>query len=220
MNARIVPVTRGRRHSAVKIATQRHAWQTDKDPLLYGRWDRHQSTTLIYSEISIPSDAAVWAKTLFGWEAFANVLDERHASHRSVDHHSSQNAVERSAWATLSQRLWASVEDGEDRLNKLAYKARLARSVRIGLRDMWPDRPVERLQTYVRDLLTSRGMVVDWVVRKTDNGDRFAHFMLTLRRIDTDDWCRLKARDWDRYDLFKRISEQARQFRRQEVLDE
>jgi len=153
---------------------------------------------LKHSEILLPESAPDWAQEAFGLPAFeeacADILSESEDPGVAVI----DTEVVRAAWAKLSEQLWTSVEDGEERLNKHKSKAWLTRSVTLAIPNMLSrEHQIELVQNYIRAAFTAQGMVADWVLHDTGTDNPHAHILLTLRTLDDEDWSRKKAIQWD-----------------------
>jgi len=156
-----------------------------------------------HSEILLPESAPDWVQEAFGRPAFeetcADVLsDLEDPGVAMID-----TAVERAAWALLSEQLWRSVEEGEDRLNKRRRDAALARRVTLAVPRMLERKhQITLLRGYIEEAYTSLGMIADWVLRNSANDNRHdnphALILLTMRRLAGEDWNRLKAYEWNK----------------------
>ena len=113
------------------------------------------------------------------------------------------------AWARVSEQLWRSVEDSEDRLNKRRRDAALARRVTLAVPRMLDlERQITLLRGYIQEAYTSLGMVADWVLRDVvndnPNDNPHALILLTMRRLEGEDWSHKKAIQWDKKTVFYR----------------
>ena len=156
-----------------------------------------KAAELVHSEIAVPEHAPAWVVENFGQAAFEKALAEFRAEAAKDGVPISDEEAARLAWAKLSERLWNSVEDGEDRLNKFPTKAQLARSVTLALpRMLSREAQVALMRGFVSEVYTGRGMIADWVIHETGDGNPHVHVMLTLRDLGETDWG-LKNRDWN-----------------------
>ena len=193
-NVSIISRSKGR--SAVAAAAYRHATQMD---------DRGSKTNdysgktkeLVHSEVGIPENAPAWVRDAFGQAGFEKALKEVWAEAAKEGVEISDERAARMAWARVSEALWNSVDDGEDRLNKCPDKARLARSVTLALpRMLSREAQIELMRGYVEEVLTGQGMIADWVLHDTGDGNPHVHVMLTTRDPGEADWGP-KNRSWN-----------------------
>lgn len=191
-------LSRGKNQSALAAAAYRHATQMG---FISGEitesyaWKQNE---LQHSQISIPQNLPSWAETCFGSSAFVNVCEHIQYDEAQQEKELSHFAIERQAWAVLSERLWQSVEMGEDNLNKRKKTAQLARSVTIAIPNVLSrDHQIELIEGYIGEAFTSHGMVADWVIHDTGTGNPHAHILLTLRTLGEDDWHHKKPREWN-----------------------
>ncbi len=155
---------------------------------------------LKHAEIALPG-AAAWAVEAFGEAAFYRALEEvrDEAKGRVL----TDGQAERAAWARVSEQLWTSVEDGEDRLNRRRKDARLARTVTIALPAMLSrSSQIALMRGYVEETFTAQGMIADWVLHDTGDGNPHVHVMLTLREIGEEYWG-LKNRGWNHVSMLQ-----------------
>ena len=183
---------------AVASAAYRHATQMQD-----GRGGPTQDYSgkrreLKHAEVMLPADAAGWARAAFGPAAFEAALRAVRAEAAAEGRQLTEGQAERAAWARVSERLWTSVEDGEDRLNRRKRQAQLARMVIVALpRVLSRAGQIDLMRGYIEEAFTSQGMIADWVLHDTGNGNPHAHIMLTMREIGETDWA-LKNREWNR----------------------
>ena len=159
-----------------------------------------KAAEVVHSEIAVPEGLPEWADKTLGAAAFEKALAEVRAAAKGED--VSEDVLERRAWALVSESLWNSVEDGENRLNKHAPRAQYARSLTIALpKEPSREDQIELMRGYIRETFTSQGMVADWVLHDKDDGNPHVHVMLTTREIGDDDWGK-KQRDWNSSALY------------------
>ena len=194
----VAVISRGKNQSAVAAAAYRHAAQMSFSGGTVTKDYRFKLSELVHAEIALPSTAPARAIHRFGSDAFQQTYDDlRYESHLRGDGVSATE-LERATWSRLSEQLWQSVEAGEDRLNKFRNRARVARSVTLALPSLLKrECQIELVQGYVKEAFTSQGMVADWVIHDTGNGNPHAHIMLTLRRLTETSWNRHVAREWN-----------------------
>lgn len=106
------------------------------------------------------------------------------------------------AWARERASLWQAVQEKENRKN-----SQLAREIIVALpNELAPDDRADLLRGWLRDNLTSLGMVADVAIHdpEPDTPDAprnpHAHILLTLRQLDpatADGWAKGKAREWN-----------------------
>ena len=189
-------ISRANGRSAVSAAAYRHA------TVMKGSGGKTKDYSkkiaeLVYSEIGLPANAPDWARKKFGKEAFEKALKEvRAAAARDGEELSDDRAVFL-AWAKVSEALWNSVEAHEMRVNRRYATAQFARTLTISLpKELSFAAQVELMQTYVREVFCSSGMIADWVLHDKEDGNPHAHIMLTLRNLEEDGWG-LKNRSWN-----------------------
>ncbi len=191
-------VSRSTGGSAVASAAYRHAARMRSDLRGEVRDYSEKAAELAHSELSLPENAPGWAREAFGEVAFGRALA---AVLAEAGREVSEGEAARLAWARVSQALWNSVEEAEERLNRKRATARLARSLTIALpRVLGRETQIELMRGYVASAFASRGMVADWVIHDKGDGNPHAHVMLTLRDIGDEDWGR-KNRAWNRADV-------------------
>ena len=193
-------LSRSRGQSAVAAAAYRHATQmrVSRDELSRDYGDKRSE--LKHAEIALPR-AAAWAVEAFREAAFYRALEEvrDEAKGRVL----TDGQAERAAWARVSEQLWTSVEDGEDRLNRHRKDARLARTVTIALPAMLSrSSQIALMRGYVEETFTAQGMIADWVLHDTGDGNPHMHVMLTLREIGKEYWG-LKNRGWNHVSMLQ-----------------
>ncbi|WP_170565706.1 AAA family ATPase [Ruegeria atlantica] len=193
-NVRIISRSKGR--SAVAAAAYRHATQMCERGVKTNDYSQKQSE-LMHSEVAIPAYAPKWVQDAFGQAAFEQALAEVLAEATETGVALSEDRAARAAWVKISERLWNVVDEGEDRLNKFPYKAQLARSLILALpRMLSRQAQIALVRGYVKDMFTSQGMIADWVLHDTGDGNPHAHVMLTMRDLGETDWG-LKNRSWN-----------------------
>ena len=193
-------LSRSRGQSAVAAAAYRHATQmrVSRDELSRDYGDKRSE--LKHAEIALPG-AAAWAVEAFGEAAFYRALEEvrDEAKGRVL----TDGQAERAAWARVSEQLWTSVEDGEDRLNRHRKDAQLARTVTIALPAMLSrSSQIALMRGYVEETFTAQGMIADWVLHDKGDGNPHVHVMLTLREIGEEYWG-LKNRGWNHVSMLQ-----------------
>ena len=193
-------ISRASGASAVISAAYRHAAHMSSKTYGSTRDYSSKQDELRHAEVSLPEDAAEWARKAFGEEAFRAALVEYGdvGSGSGDDVIRTDNRVgDFSAWAAVSQSLWDSVEWHEQRVNRRSHKAQLARSLTIALpQELSGDDQVALLRGYIGAAFTSRGMIADWVVHDKGDGNPHAHVMLTMRDIGESGWGN-KNRGWN-----------------------
>ncbi|WP_420012998.1 MobA/MobL family protein [Tateyamaria sp.] len=153
---------------AVASAAYRHATQMQD-----GRGGPTQDYSgkrreLKHAEVMLPADAAGWARAAFGPAAFEAALRAVRAEAAAEGRQLTEGQAERAAWARVSERLWTSVEDGEDRLNRRKRQAQLARMVIVAL-----PRVLSRAGQI--DLPNWRGLRCRYVAGRADSDRRGVH---------------------------------------------
>lgn len=108
-------------------------------------------------------------------------------------------------WAHDREQLWNRVEAAEDRFNRKASVAQLAREVEIALPHELTDQQREWLvKDYVRENFQRQGMVTDVNIHAPSaHGDQrnyHAHILLTMRRIDGNEFSADKELAWNKRD--------------------
>ena len=193
---RVGVISRGKGRSAVAAAAYRHATEMSGTNGKTADYTK-KADELVWAEVGLPGNAPEWAQERFGKEAFEQALREvRAGAARSGDELTEDRAV-LLAWAKVSEALWNEVERHEDRVNTRKATARFARTLTISLPgELSFAAQVELMQGYVRDVLASSGMIVDWVIHDKGDGNPHAHLMLTLRDLEPNGWG-LKNRSWD-----------------------
>ena len=187
---------RSRGRSAVAAAAYRHATQMRMSQSEKSRDYSAKQLELKHTEIALPQGAALWAEEMFGRDAFERALAEGLSQADARGEGLTEGQAEQAAWAMVSETLWQSVEAGETRLNRKRHTAQLARMVTIALpRLLSREAQIALMQGYVREAFTSQGMIADWVLHDTGDGNPHVHVMLTLREIGASDWGK-KARAW------------------------
>ncbi len=106
-------------------------------------------------------------------------------------------------WMMNRAALWNATEAGETRSD-----AQLARAFMGALpHELNHEQRLELVRGFVRDELTSRGMVADFAIhapdREGDDRNWHVHILTTMRRIDGDGFAATKARDWNRKELLQ-----------------
>ena len=195
----ITPVSKAAGHSAVARAAYRHATKMAGPGGEPTKDYRAKADELKHSEITLPGNAPAWAVQAYGIKGFEAALKEilaEAAEGRIVAGTGAESAgqismeqAERLAWARLSERLWNDIEHVEATRNKFPARARLAREITIALpRVLSREAQIDLVQGFVREAFTSRGTVVDWVLRDKGDGNPHVHLMLPTRFLDVDAW--------------------------------
>ena len=189
-------ISRNKGRSAVAAAAYRHATQMQDRGNKTNDYSK-KTRELVHSEIALPTDVPAWARAAFGEAAFEAALAEVKAEAVLRGRELTESEMERAAWAKLSEKLWNSVEDGENRLNKFRDKAQVARSITIALpRQLSREAQIALMRGYVAAAFTSKGMIADWVLHDTGDGNPHVHIMLTMRDLGATDWGG-KNRTWN-----------------------
>src|SRR3569833_111557 len=115
-------------------------------------------------------------------------------------------------WAHDREQLWNRVEGAEDRFNRKASVAQLAREVEIALPHELTDEQRKWLVTdYVRENFQRRGMVADVAIhapsKDRDERNYHAHILLTMRRLDGEEFSKDKELQWNKREQLARWKE-------------
>jgi Ti-type conjugative transfer relaxase TraA len=99
-------------------------------------------------------------------------------------------------WAYDRQKLWASVEDFENRKD-----AQLFRECQVNLPvELSKDKQIELVESWCQKEFVDKGMIADIAIHHDNPKNPHAHIMLTLRDIDKGGWGK-KNRDWNSREL-------------------
>ena len=194
-NVSIIGRSKGR--SAVAAAAYRHATQMQDRGTRTNDYSK-KAKELVHSEIALPAYAPAWVLEAFGQVAFEAALSEVRGEAAERGLPISDERAARLAWAKVSERLWNAVEAQEDLVNRRRAQAQLARSVTLALpRVLSREAQVALMRGYVAEVFTSEGMIADWVLHDTGDGNPHVHVMLTMRDIREEDWG-LKNEGWNK----------------------
>ena len=192
-------ISAGKGSSAVAAAAYRHASSMTRQSHQQSFSYEAKASELVHSEVAVPEGLPDWADKTFGAAAFETALAEVRAAAQGED--VSEEVLQRRAWALVSERLWNSVEDGENRLNKHAPRARYARTLTIALpKELSREDQIDLMRGYIREKFVDQGIVADWVLHDKGDDNPHVHVMLTTRLIDDADWGK-KQLDWDKRSL-------------------
>ncbi|MCY4306118.1 MAG: AAA family ATPase [Aestuariivita sp.] len=191
-------ISRGKNQSALTAAAYRHATKMMNRAGEATKDFSSKLPELTHAEIAVPANAPAWAVNAFGPSAFQQTYADLLYDHHLHDDNFTKTELELNTWAELSERLWQSVDTGEDTFNKFKNRAQMARSITLALPAMLSrECHIELVQGYVKEAFTSHGMVADWVLHDTGKGNPHAHIMVTLRRLNDLSWDQYKAREWN-----------------------
>lgn len=98
-------------------------------------------------------------------------------------------------WAKNREQLWNRVEEAEK-----GPKARTCREIEVALpKELTREQQVNLMRDYVKENFTDKGMIADWSIHDTGDGNPHCHILLTTRELDRDGKWKPKSRK--EYDL-------------------
>ncbi|MCY4288558.1 MAG: AAA family ATPase [Aestuariivita sp.] len=169
----------------------------------FGQSDNDAARFPVTAGVASSSNVIAFPRQLNG---SAEGPDGGHEGQQGAEHtpELTEEKIEREAWARLSERLWRSVTQAENRLNKFPNKAQLARSVTIALpKVLKREHQIEAVRSFITGAYTQNGMVADWVLHDKGDGNPHVHIMLTLREVGDTDWSRRKTTEWNKVSLLR-----------------
>ena len=178
----IISRTQGR--SAVACAAYRRAAKL-YDEKANRTWNYENKKGVVYSEISVPMDAPVWAKGLVDLIESIDLINPIDGSNSKKLH-------------LESAHLWNLVEQTEKRVD-----AQLSREIKFALPiELTLEQNIKLSKEFIHDQFVSLGMIADWNLHFDNSNNPHVHVMLTLRELTPSGFGK-KVRSWNQKPLLK-----------------
>jgi Ti-type conjugative transfer relaxase TraA len=185
----------------IRISLRVQSGRIIEEPHLYIGPSARQQTMAIYHLTakvisrgrgqSITAAAAYRSGTSLRDERYG--LTHDYTRNRAAAHAEIMSPAAAPIWVHDRETLWNRVEAGERRKD-----AQLARAIEIGLPvELSPDECIALLRDYVAQEFVSKGMIVDFCIRRNDANNPYAQILLTLRQAQPSGFGP-KMRAWNR----------------------